>query len=173
MNDTNLDLEPRLVEYLKRKKFYEEQDINTVSLERQYQISKQDLKIISEYQNRDNRDNNTCNSGERQYIQRRVKNYDENTDLIDCSKARFPSNNTYDPRLERINEKMKRERDASRHKFNTDNLKDSYDMYSRDFSSTTSRDFSNEFSLDNVRDEMNSTLTLLKSLKARVIFLFY
>ena len=156
MNDTNLDLEPRLVEYLKRKKFYEEQDINTVSLERQYQISKQDLKIISEYQNKDN---NICNSGERQYIQRRVKNYDENTDLIDCSKARFPSNDIVDTRLERINEKMKRERDASRHKFNTDNLKDSYDMYSRNFSSTTSKDFDNEFSLDNVRDEMNSTLT--------------
>ena len=53
MNDTNLDLEPRLVEYLKRKKFYEEQDINTVSLEKQYQISKQDLKTISQFQNKD------------------------------------------------------------------------------------------------------------------------
>lgn len=156
MNDTNLDLEPRLVEYLKRKKFYEEKDINTVSLERQYQISKYDLKKISEYQSKEKND---CEPGERQYVQRRVKNYDENTDLIDCSKARFPSNDNYDPRLERINEKVRRERDASRHKFNTDNLKDSYDMYSRNFSSTTSRDFDNEFNLDNIRDEMNSGLT--------------
>ena len=158
MNDTNLDLEPRLVEYLKRKKFYEEKDINTVSLERQYQISKYDLKIISEYQSKDKKDCDLGDPGERQYIQRRVKNYDENTDLIDCSKARFPSNNIHDPRLERINEKMKRERDASQHKSNTNNLKDTYDMYRRDFSSTTSRDFDNEFSLDNVRDEMNTGL---------------
>jgi hypothetical protein len=147
MNNTNIDLEPRLVEYLKRKKFYEENDINTVSLEKQYQITKSDLQRINDFYN-----------GERNYVQRKVVNYDENTDLIDCSKSRFPTNNIYDNRLDRINEKIKREKDANKERIKTDNLKNSYDMYSRNFSSATSMDFNNEFSLDNIRDEMNAEL---------------
>jgi hypothetical protein len=66
--------------------------------------------------------------------------------------------NMYDSRLERINEKVKREKEASKYKYNTTNLQRNYDMFSRDFSSTTSKDFSNEFNLDNIRDEMNAPL---------------
>jgi len=161
MNNTNIDLEPRLVEYLKRKKFYEENDINGVSLEKQYMITKIDLKKINDYQKKQNTNTNEDEivfDGERQYVQRRVKNYDENSDLIDCSQARFPKTNLYDPRLDRINEKVRREKEAVNYKSNTSQLKKTYDMYNRNFSSTTSRDFDNEFSLDNIRDDMNAEL---------------
>lgn len=147
MNNSNNKLEPRLVEYLKRKKFYEENNINCDGIEKQYQITKKDLQTINMY-----------NNNGRVYTEKAVKNYDEDNDLIDFSKSKFEMANMYDSRLERINEKVKRERDASKYKYNTTNLQRNYDMYSRDFSSTTSKDFSNEFNLDNIRDEMNAPL---------------
>jgi hypothetical protein len=147
MNNSNNKLEPRIVEYLKRKKFYEENNINCDEIEKQYQITKKDLETINIY-----------NNNGRQFTQKTVKNYDEDNDLIDFAKSKFEMTNMYDPRLERINEKVKRERDASKHKYNTTNLQRNYDMYSRDFSSTTSKDFSNEFNLDNIRDEMSAPL---------------
>ena len=147
MNNSNNKLEPRIVEYLKRKKFYEENNINTDGIEKQYQITKKDLEKINIY----------TNNG-RNFTEKTVKNYDEDHDLIDFSKGKFEMSNMYDKRLERINEKVKREKDASKHKYNTVNLQRNYDMYSRDFSSTTSKDFSNEFNLDNIRDEMDAPL---------------
>jgi hypothetical protein len=148
MNNTNNKLEPRIVEYLKRKKFYEENNINCDGMERQYQITKNDLEKINLLQNKD----------KRVYVQKSVKNYDEDHDLVDFSNSKFEMTNMYDSRLERINEKVKREKEASKYKYNTTNLQRNYDMYSRDFSSTTSKDFSNEFNLDNIRDEMNAPL---------------
>jgi hypothetical protein len=139
MNNTNNKLEPRLIEYLKRKKFYEENNINTDYLEKQYQISKKDIEQIN-------------------YINNKKIYNDENSDLIEFSNNKFEMSNMYDKRLERINEKVKREKDASKYKYNTTNLQRNYDMYSRDFSSTTSRDFSNEFNLDNIRDEINAPM---------------
>jgi hypothetical protein len=157
MNNSNSNLEPRLVEYLKRKKFYEENDIttNNICLEKQYQITKKDIEKINKL-NKVNKESNN----DRIYIQKPVKNYDENNDLIDFSKTKtkFEMTNMYDPRLERITEKVKKEKEASKYKYNTTNLQRNYDMYSRDFSSTTSNDFSNEFNLDNIRDELNAPL---------------
>jgi len=147
MNNSNHQLEPRLVEYIKRKKFYEENNINSDGIERQYQITKRDLEKI-----------NIHNNNGRVYTEKSVKNYDEDHDLVDFSKSKFVMANMYDKRLERINEKVKRERDACKYKYNTTNLQKNYDMYSRDFSSTTSKDFSNEFNLDNVRDELDVPL---------------
>lgn len=147
MNNSNNQLEPRLVEYIKRKKFYEENNINSEGIERQYQITKRDLEKI-----------NLHNNNGRVYTEKLVKNYDEDHDIVDFSKSKFEIANMYDKRLERINEKVKREKEASKYKYNTTNLQRNYDMYSRDFSSTTSKDFSNEFNLDNIRDEMDAPL---------------
>jgi hypothetical protein len=147
MNNSNNQLEPRLVEYIKRKKFYEENNINSEGMERQYQITKRDLEKI-----------NMHNNNGRAYTEKSVKNYDEDHDIVDFSKSKFEMANMYDSRMERINEKVKREKEASKYKFNTTNLQRNYDMYSRDFSSTTSKDFSNEFNLDNIRDEMDAPL---------------
>lgn len=152
MNYSNIGLEPRLVEYIKTKKFYEENDINTVSLERRFQINKQDLQKITAYYNLIGNSNNNSD----RYI--KVKNYDDNSDFINPSKSTFPSTNMYDSRLDRINNKIKKEKEANNFRYNTTNLGKTYDMYSRDFSSATSSDFNNEFSLDNIRDELNSEL---------------
>lgn len=147
MNNSNNQLEPRITEYLKRKKFYEENNINCDGIEKQYQITKKDLEKINHIQNNG-----------RKYTEKSVKNYDEDHDLIDFTKSKFEMTNMYDSRMERINEKVKKERDASKYKYNTTNLQRNYDMYSRDFSSTTSKDFSNEFHLDNIRNEIDKPL---------------
>lgn len=148
MNNSNNQLEPRLVEYIKRKKFFEENNINTEGLEKQYQITNRDLEKINIYHNNG-----------REYIEKSVKNYDEDNDFVDFSKSKFEMTNMYDKRLERINEKVKREKEASKFKYNTTNLQKKYDMYSKNFSSTTSEDFSNEFNLNNIRDIPNSYIS--------------
>ena len=149
MNNTNSTLEPRLTEYIKRKKFYELNNItNTaISLERQYMITKDDLHLIKEY--------NRNQQNDQEYINLPTENYEKDTDLISFKQTKFPSTQIVDPRLNRINQKIKKERDANKFRSNTSNLQRSYDMYSRDFSSTTSKDFENEFNLDNIRDDLS------------------
>jgi len=149
MNNTNSTLEPRLTEYIKRKKFYELNNItNTaISLERQYMITKDDLHLIKEY--------NKNQQYNQDYINLPTENYEKDTDLISFKQTNFPSTQIVDPRLNRINQKIKKEKDANKFRYNTSNLQRSYDMYSRDFSSTTSKDFENEFNLDNIRDDLS------------------
>lgn len=149
MNNSNMSLEPRLVEYLKKKKFYEENNINTDAncMEKQYQITRNDLDKINKFMNT-----------KEVYTQKSVKNYDEDSDLINPTKSKFKMTNMYDYRLDRINEKVKKEKEANKYRFNTSNLQKNYDMYSRNFSSTTSRDFSNEFNLDNIIEDMNKPI---------------
>ncbi len=152
MNGPNIGLEPRLIEYLKQRKFYEENNINTdtTCLEKQYLITENDWNEIYKYKAELNKTglNKTGLN----------KAYNRDADLIDFTKSKFKMANMYDARLERINEKVKRERDAKKYKYNTTILQKTYDMYSNDFSSAASDDFSNEFSLDNIRDEMRPTL---------------
>ena len=148
---SELNLEPRLIEYLKRRKYYEENNIDsTVSLEKQYMITKHDMNIIKKYLNNEPQsesDEETENNG-----YRKVKNYDH---MIEVSQCKFPSSQIHDPRLDRINKKMQKEKEANLYRGNTVNLRENYDMYDRNFSSTTSKDFSQEFSLDNIINEMN------------------
>ena len=55
MNKSNINLEPRLVEYLKRKQFYEENDINSpIGLEKQYSITKDDIEKIKKIRAKQN-----------------------------------------------------------------------------------------------------------------------
>ena len=149
MNNTNSILEPRLSEYLKRKKFYEDNDITatSISLEKQYMITKDDLHRIKQYNQKEK--SNT------EQIQLPSSNYNQVNDLINFQHSKFPSSQIVDKRLDRLNQKIKREKDANNQRYNTQNLQNSYDMYSRDFSSTTSKDFENEFTLDNIRDDVN------------------
>jgi hypothetical protein len=47
MNNSNPSIEPRLSEYIKKKKFFEENNVSpTVPLEKQYMITSCDLKKI-------------------------------------------------------------------------------------------------------------------------------
>ena len=146
---SEINLEPRLIEYLKRRKYYEENNIDVVvPLEKQYMITKHDMNIIRKYLNNEPQsEDETDDNG-----YRNVKNYG---DLIDVSRSHFPTTQMHDERLDRINKKMQKEKEANLYRSNTNIMRENYDMYNRNFSSTTSKDFSNEFSLDNIIDEMN------------------
>ena len=160
MNKSNINLEPRLVEYLKRKQFYEENDINSpIGLEKQYSITKDDIEKIKKIRAKQNIEVDSESESEpedfeKQYMHNKRKNlktkvnFEDDSHLIDCTDSKFPMTTIHDPRLERINEKIRREKDANKYRGNTTNLQKSYDMYSRDFSSTTSKDFEGEFNLD-------------------------
>ncbi len=210
MNNSNyLGLEPRLSEYLKRKAFYEENDVvPPIPLEKQFSITKKDITIIQQYNEKKNlsNKNNLANNNKQQNNnvknnsyknnydanlkfdflpqkksiafcsdkynehtdsesdsdiepEERVKpriNFDDDSHLVESKKSPFPTQNIYDPRMERINEKMRREKEASKYRGNTANMQKSYDMYSRDFSSANSRDFDGEFNLDNIKAEINN-----------------
>ena len=119
-------------------------------LEKQYMITKHDMNIIRKYLNGQSIDSEE-ETEENGY--RNVKNYDE---MIDVSKSHFPISQMHDERLDRINKKMQKEKEANLYRSNTNIMRENYDMYNRNFSSTTSKDFSNEFSLDNVINEMNN-----------------
>jgi len=189
MNNSNyFGLEPRLCEYLKRKAFYEENDvIPPIPLEKQFTITKKDISLIQQFNEKKNNSvknnkNNKNNSVKNNSIKNNYDKYNEHTDsenesdsdieseervkprinfdddshLVEYKRSPFPTKNIYDPRMERINEKMRREKEASKYRGNTANMQKSYDMYSRDFSSASSRDFEGEFSLDNIKAEINN-----------------
>jgi hypothetical protein len=135
-------------------------------------ITKDDLRLIKEYNKKDNEVNEYINlptdsfKKNRHYITneddseligtfKTKQNFEHDNDLIDFKSSPFPMSQIVDPRLNRINQKIKREKDANKYRHNVTNLQRSYDMYSRDFSSTTSKDFENEFNLDNIRDDLS------------------
>jgi len=209
MNNFNyLGLEPRLCEYLKRKSFYEDNDVvPPIPLEKQFSITKKDIQEIQSFKikqtnknNTNNKNNNVKNNSYKNNYDANLKsdflpqkksiafcsdkysehtdsehtdsenesdvepeerikpriNFDDDSHLVESKKSPFPTQNIYDPRMERINEKMRREKEASKYRGNTANMQKSYDMYSRDFSSASSRDFEGEFSLDNIKAEINN-----------------
>jgi hypothetical protein len=78
---------------------------------------------------------------------------DDDPNYIEYEVSHFPSTQIKDHRLNRISQKIKKDKDANAQRFNTDNLKKTYDMYSRNFSSAIGCDFNNEFSLDNILDD--------------------
>ena len=102
MNNTNSTLEPRLSEYLKRKKFYEDNDITatSISLEKQYMITKDDLHRIKQY--------NQKEKSNHDQIQLPSHNYNQVNDLINFQHSKFPSSQIVDKRLDRLNQKIKR-----------------------------------------------------------------
>ena len=148
MNNSNPSIEPRLSEYIRKKKFFEENNITpTVPLEKQYMITSCDLKKIKKKLLSEQKftRNNTCDNSE--------SSDDDDPNYIEYKVSQFPSTQIKDHRLNRITQKIKKDKDANLQRYNTDNLKKTYDMYSRDFSSTIGNDFNNEFSLNNILDD--------------------
>lgn len=115
-------LEPRLMEYLNKKKVYNDNDIDSsVSLERMYSISKDDKHRIKKYLR-----------GKRDLYTRTKLNNDSN--FIDPSETEFNTlENEFknDPRYDRLQKKMQRQRDAQKHRHNYGNMRDNYDMYNQ------------------------------------------
>ena len=143
MNNSNPNIEPRLSEYIRKKKYFEENNIKpSVPLEKQYSISSHDLTKIRKFIS-----NNTSNN--------ESSDDEDDPNYIEYKISQFPSTQIKDKRLERITQKIKKDRDANIHRHNINDLKKSYDMFTRDVSSTTSCDFTNEFTLNNTFNENN------------------
>jgi hypothetical protein len=143
-----LMMEPRLLEYIKRKQFYKENGIESEVLDRQYAITKTDLTRIKNFLR-----------GEKD-----TTNEDTHRDFIDPTKASFPSSEfKKDARLDRIKAKQQKEQEASEQRHDYNVISKSYDMYRNDrpFASASGNDFKksgfhpNEW-LKNSKDEMQN-----------------
>lgn len=148
MNNTNPQIEPRLSEYLRKKKYFEENNITpSISLEKQYFISSYDLKKIKKFMINNTNPNPNPNESS-----------DEESDpnYIEFQNCVFPSTQIKDKRLDRITQKNKRDKDAMLLKNNINELEKTYDMFSRNVSSTTSCDFTGDFTLNNTINENNN-----------------
>jgi hypothetical protein len=143
MNNTNPKFEPRLSEYIRKKKFFEENNITpSISLEKQYSISSYDLKKIKKILYNNDNENESSDD-------------ETNPNYIEYEQTPFPSTQIKDKRLDRITQKNNRDKNAMIQKHNIENLVKTYDMFSRNVSSTTSCDFTGEFTLDNTINENN------------------
>jgi len=125
MNGNSITLEPRLREYINKKRYYAENDIDpVVPLEEQYTISDYDRKILRSYL-----------KGDTKTFEKRAK---KNPDMLDARGQRFPSSDfKYDVRFDRLKKKMEREKDAKIQRSNYGIIKQRYDMYDdeRDYAS--------------------------------------
>lgn len=117
-NPNNLiSLEPRLSEYLNKKKFFEENNIDIDNLERKYSITKRDLVRIEAYQKGD------------------LKSYNKtlDDDINPNSEVQFESEKLEkDPRLDRIKQRQDRDREANDQRSNYGIISKRYDMYRND-----------------------------------------
>lgn len=142
--EDDMMLEPRLMEYIKKKKFYKENGIEIEFLDKEYGISKSDSAKIKAYLKGD-----------------KLAQNDIYRDFIDPSEASFPSEGIKDARMERIKMKQKKEAEANEQRHDYGIISKSYDMYRNDrpFASATGDDFrkssfSPEDWFKNSRDEM-------------------
>lgn len=140
-SDDQMLLEPRLVEYLDKKKYYEENNIESqISLEQMFQISNNDIKIINKY----------LKGKKRLY-----KKQDGWGDFVDQSDASFPSSDfKKDKRFERLKNKMKKDKDAQYYRHNNEIVRNTYDMYreDRNFASMMGDDMSNLYNRERIDD---------------------
>lgn len=125
--DDDIQMEPRLTEYIKTKKYYHKNRISTDNLEKKFDITKNDMIKIRSYLR-----------GDKKYI-------NENKDLIDVGKASFPSESfEKDARMDRIVKKQQKTEEAKEQKNNYGLISRGFDMYRSDrpFASAMGDDFS-------------------------------
>ena len=126
--DDDIAMEPRLLEYIQKKKYYTENDIATESLDRDYLITNKDMIKIRSFLRGD----------------KNVDNNNKYHDFIDTTESEFPSQNLKkDPRFDRIKQKQKRDSDAIKQRHNYGSISRTYDMYRKDrpFASALGNDF--------------------------------
>ena len=115
-------LDPRLRNYIQYRKAYERDGIDTgVSLEKMFQISKEDLKTIRKFTN-----------GKRDLYTMKKLGRSE-TNFVKRIKQKFENVNDKfknDPHYKKLQEKMKKTRDAVEQRNNYKTIENNYDMYS-------------------------------------------
>lgn len=125
-----ISVEPRLLEYINKKKYYKEHSIECETLEKEYGISDYDKLRIKAY----------LKGGKG-----KVKDKDLRfQDYVDTSQAYFPSDMMKkDPRFERIKKKQQTNKEAQMQRHNYGGISNTYDMYREDrpFASAFGDDF--------------------------------
>jgi hypothetical protein len=126
-------LEPRLIEYLKKKKYYKENNIETHLIEKEFNIDKNDIIKIRHYLNG-----------------KKSKQDTEHSDMVKPEAGMFESerlNLGNDKRLQKVVAKQQRHNDAIKQKNNSDVMSRGYDMYrdDRKFASAYGDDFKSRF----------------------------
>jgi hypothetical protein len=119
-------LEPRLIEYIKKKKYFQENGIDVHNLERDFGISEMDMLRV------------------RSYLRGDKKSNTKHEDLIDPTDADFPSAHLKkDTRFERMKVKQKRTKDAQTQRHNYGLINRGFDMFrdDRPFASAYGDDF--------------------------------
>lgn len=141
--DNKINLEPRLNEYLEKKKYYLENDIDeAIPLEIQYSISDRDKKIIKSYM-RGNMYPETKKSRQ--------------GDFVDPTGQTFPSSKfSDDPRYERLKTKMARDRDAQRQRSNYGIVSNNYDLFrNNNMASAVGNDRFGMYNMDDLHEEIH------------------
>jgi hypothetical protein len=124
-------LEPRLTEYLKRKQYYKDNNIEGSMLEKEFNIDKNDIAKIKNY-----------------FQGKKLKKNIIHSDMIQPDSRHFPSEDLqHDNRLQKIKNKQQRDREAVEQKNNYDVMARGYDMYrdDRKFASAYGDDFKSRF----------------------------
>lgn len=124
----DLMMEPRLMEYIKKKKFYKENGIEIDFLDKEFQITKQDMVRLKAYLRGD----------------KKTIDEDVHKDYIDPSKSSFPSGEfKKDPRFDRVKIKQQKEAEAQEQRHDYGVISKGYDMYrdDRPFASASGNDF--------------------------------
>jgi hypothetical protein len=129
LGEDRIMLEPRLMQYIEKTKYYKNNNIDpVVPLEQEYGITDKDVMKIRAYRRGDNENV-----------------VDKFQDLVDPSDAQFPSATfEKDERFNRLKKKQQRDRDANNQRHDYDIMADNYDMYggSKRFASTMGDNFS-------------------------------
>lgn len=143
-NDS-ISLEPRLSEYINKKKYYKQNSIESNTLEKDYNISDYDkLRIKAHLKGS------------------RGKNL-RHQDYVDTSQAYFPSDLLKkDPRFDRIKKKQQKNKEAHEQRHNYGDISNSFDMFrdDRPFASAFGDDFHskdyNHYELDDPHVRRNN-----------------
>jgi len=115
MMDNGINLEPRLVEYIRKKRYYKKNDVYpSIPLEKQYSITEEDKKLIYWYL-----------KGKRDMVQNNTFG-----DYVDPTSSKFQTNDAYsDPRFDRIRNKLQKQKEAQQMRHNYGTIEERYSMY--------------------------------------------
>lgn len=138
--DGHMFLEPRLQQYIQKKKYYKKYGIETEQpLEREYSISNNDIRLIRDYLN-----------GKKEFYKYEKK--DKYLDLVDTSGQGFSGLDfKNDERYKRFQKKMERNKDATKQRHNYSAWDDGFTkLIPQEQSSQSNRNLDDRFfSMDN------------------------
>lgn len=160
--DGHMFLEPRLQQYIEKKKYYKKYGIETEQpLEREYSISNNDLKLIKDYIN-----------GKKEFYKYEKK--DQYLDLVDTAGQGFSGLDfKNDERYKRFQKKMERNKDATKQRHNYSAWDDGFSKLVPEEQFNKSDRFLDDrfFSMENDNDTKNpyKSKTFLKNAERRNI----